>query len=210
MMLRKAVTGCATIALTSAVLTGSAQAAAEPPPAPAPAPAAAPRATVTPSTIQRGDMVTVKVAGAPKECRAVQAKSPAFEQTTALSKSGNPPAYSGHAKAKTQVAPGVQQVTVAGIGCGKWVAKAQLTVLAAPPKTVKGVVTAKAGIHVRQRPTTASRTTGTYRKNQAIALLCKKAGQPVGGNRTWYQVKTPQGWVAARYVKAYGNVPNCK
>ncbi|MGW6058074.1 hypothetical protein [Streptomyces sp. NPDC055189] len=155
--------------------------------------------------------MTVKVVGAPKTCRSVQAKSGAFAKPVTLTKKTKPLMYTGRAAVSAKAAPGTHQVLVAGVGCGKWVAKGKLTVPAAPkPKVVKGIVTSKLGVHVRQLPTSNSRATGTYRYRQVVGLLCKKAGQPVAGNRTWYQVNMPKGWVTARYVKAYAAVPNCK
>ncbi|MFD3579884.1 SH3 domain-containing protein [Streptomyces sp. NPDC058644] len=153
----------------------------------------------------------MKVVGAPKTCRSVQARSDAFVRTVALAKKGNPPVYWGRAGVKAKAAPGFHQVTVGGVGCGKWVAKARLTILAPPkPTLIKGTVTSKTGLNVRKQPTSGSAVTGAYRSRQTIDLICKKAGQPVGGNRTWYQVKTPKGWVSARYVKAHGTVPTCR
>ncbi|MFF1695462.1 SH3 domain-containing protein [Streptomyces sp. NPDC058257] len=208
MMVRNAVSGCAAVALASVAMTGLAQAAA--PTVPAPGVAAAPRVTVTPAMAKQKATVTIKVVGAPKTCRSVQARSDAFVKAVALAKRGNPPVYAGQAGVKANAAPGAHQVVVGGVGCGKWTAKAKLTVLAPAPKPVTGKVISKAGVHVRQQPTSNSRITGAYRSGQTIDLICRKAGQPVGGNRTWYKVKTPQGWVTARYVKANGAVPPCK
>ncbi|MFG2651324.1 SH3 domain-containing protein [Streptomyces sp. NPDC048436] len=207
MMFRSAVSGCAAVALASVAMTGFAQADART--VPAAGTGAAPRAMITPSTAKQGGVVTVKVVGAPKTCRSVQARSDAFARTVALAKKGNPPVYTGRAGVRAKAAPGAHQVTVGGVGCGKWVGKAKLTVLA-PPKVVKGKVSSKLGINVRKQPTSKSAVTGAFRKGQTIDLICRKAGQPVGGNRTWYQVKIPKGWVAARYVKANGAVPPCK
>ncbi|MGW0908587.1 SH3 domain-containing protein [Streptomyces sp. NPDC002853] len=212
MMVRRAVAGCASVALVSVAMTGLAQADAHPTPAPG-ASAGAPRVMLASATAKQKDAVTMKVVGAPKTCRSVQARSDAFVSPVALVKKGNPPVYSGRAGVKAKAAPGVHQVMVSGVGCGKWVAKAKLTVLAQPkpaPKTVKGTVVSKAGLYVRKQPTSKSAVAGAYRNKQTIDLICKKAGQPIGGNRTWYQVKTPKGWVTARYVKPSGRVPNCK
>ncbi|MGW7066744.1 SH3 domain-containing protein [Streptomyces sp. NPDC054855] len=209
MMVRKAMSGCTAVVLVSAAMTGLAYA--DVPAEPKPGAAAAPRVTVTPTTAKQKTSVTVKVVGAPKTCRSVQARSNAFVvKTVALAKKGNPPVYSGKAAVKANAAPGAHQVVVAGVGCGKWTAKANLTLLAPAPKPVKGKVISKTGVNVRQKPASNSRITGAYRSGQTIALICRKAGQPVAGNRTWYRVKTPQGWVTARYVKANGAVPLCK
>ncbi|MWA08435.1 SH3 domain-containing protein [Streptomyces sp. BA2] len=208
MMVRKAMSGCTAVVLVSAAMTGLAYA--DAPTAPDPGAAAAPRVTVTPTTAKQKTTVTVKVVGAPKACRSVQARSDAFVKAVALAKKGNPPVYSGKAGVKANAAPGPHQVVVGGVGCGKWAAKAKLTLLAPAPKPVKGKVISKAGVNVRQKPTSNSRITGAYRSGQTIDLICRKAGQPVAGNRTWYRVKTPQGWVTARYVKANGAVPICK
>ncbi|MEU3739901.1 SH3 domain-containing protein [Streptomyces sp. NPDC032198] len=207
MLVRNAVSGCVAVAVASVAMTGLAHA--DAPTVQAPHTAAAPRVTVTPTMAKQKATVTVKVVGAPKTCRSVWARSDAFVKTAALAKKGNPPVYAGPAGVKANAAPGPHQVVVGGVGCGKWTAKAKLTVLAAP-KTVKGKVISKTGVHVRQQPSSSSRITGAYRSGQTIDLICRKVGQPVGGNRTWYQVKTPKGWVTARYVKANGPVPYCK
>ncbi|MEU6762372.1 hypothetical protein ABZ916_07580 [Streptomyces sp. NPDC046853] len=170
-----------------------------------------PRVTVTPATVKQKAVVTVKVVGAPKTCRSVQARSDAFVGTVALTKKTKPLMYTGRAAVSGKAAPGSHQVVVGGVGCGKWTAKAKFTVPAPPKqKVVKGTVTSKVGVFVRRQPTSASVATGTARYRQTIGLICKKAGQPVAGNRTWYQVNMPKGWVTARFVKAQGAVPNCK
>ncbi|WP_369211586.1 SH3 domain-containing protein [Streptomyces flavofungini] len=130
----------------------------------------------------------------------------------ALAKSGKPVVHSGRAAVKGQAAPGAHRVSVTGAGCGRWVGTARLTVAADKPvpKTVKGTVISKTGLKVRQRPTSNSKVTGVYRTGRSIDLLCKRAGQDVGGNRTWYRVTAPQGWVTARYVKVHGTVPVCR
>lgn len=212
MMVRHVVSVCTAAALASAALTGLAHADAQPAPTSA-ASQAAPRVMLGPATAKQKGAVTVKVVGAPKTCRSVQARSDAFVSAVALAKRGNPPVHWGRAVVKAKAAPGAHQVAVAGVGCGKWVAKAKLTVLASPTpalKVVKGTVTSKAGVNVRKQPTSRSAVTGAYRSGQTIGLVCRKAGQPVGGNRVWYQVKSPKGWVTARFVKAHGAVPLCK
>ncbi|MFI6090668.1 SH3 domain-containing protein [Streptomyces sp. NPDC051218] len=204
-MVRSAVSGCAVVALASVAFTGVAPASASD------APRAEPRVTVTPASVKQKAAVTVRVVNVPKTCRAVQAKSDAFAKPVMLAKKTKPLMYTGQAAVKANAAPGSHQVVVGGIGCGKWVAKGTFTVPAAPnSKVVKGTVTSKAGLFVRRQPTSNSPATGTYRYRQTIALVCKKAGQPVAGNRTWYRVNVPKGWVTARYVKAQGFVPNCK
>ncbi|WP_371525059.1 SH3 domain-containing protein [Streptomyces sp. NBC_01283] len=208
MLVRNAVSGCVAVAVASVAMTGLAHA--DAPTGPTPHTAPAPRVTVTPTVAKQKATVAVKVVGAPKTCRSVSARSDAFVKPVTLAKKGNPPVYSGPAGVKANAAPGPHQVMVGGVGCGKWTAKAKLTVLAPSPKPVKGKVISKTGVHVRQQPTSSSRITGAYRKGQSIDLICRKVGQPVGGNRTWYQVKTPKGWVTARYVKANGAVPPCK
>ncbi|MEV0123795.1 SH3 domain-containing protein [Streptomyces sp. NPDC050703] len=139
----------------------------------------------------------------------MQATSDAFVRAVTLTKRGNAAAYSGRALVKGAAAPGRHQVTVSGTGCGKWVSGTTLTVLA-PAKTVKGKVIAKTGLKVRQQPTSNSAVTGFYSSGETVHLMCRKPGQPVGGNRTWYQVGMPKGWIAARYVKTAGPVPACR
>ncbi|GGV24753.1 hypothetical protein GCM10010277_05210 [Streptomyces longisporoflavus] len=204
-MVRSAVSGCAVVALASVAFTGVAPASASD------APTMEPRVTVTPSTVKQKTVVTVKVVGAPKTCRSVQAKSDAFTRPVSLTKKTKPLMYTGRAAVSGKAAPGSHQVVVGGVGCGKWVAKTNLTVPAPNrSKVVKGTVTSKVGLFVRRQPTSASPVAGTVRYRQTIDLVCKKAGQPVAGNRTWYRVAMPKGWVTARYVKAAGVVPNCR
>ncbi|WAL99198.1 SH3 domain-containing protein [Streptomyces sp. Je 1-369] len=76
---------------------------------------------------------------------------------------------------------------------------------------VKGTVTSRIGVNVRQYPTSNSKIVGSYRYRQVIDLVCKKTnGQPVNGNRVWYKVNKPNGWVTARFVKNHAEVPLCK
>lgn len=209
-MVRNAMSGCVAVAMASAAMTGFAHADAGT--APASGAGAAPRVSVSPSAAKQKTAVTVKVTGAPKTCRSVHARSDAFVRTLTLAKTGNSPMYASRAWVKANARPGTHQVRVGGVGCGKWMAQAKLTVLAATtaPKVVKGKVNSKVGVNVRKQPTSNSAITGAYRNGQVINLVCSKAGQSVGGNRTWYRVTTPPGWVTARYVKAYGKVPVCK
>jgi len=206
MMVRDAVSGCAAVALASVAMTSLAQADSGTVQASS---VMAPRASLSPATVKQGDTLTVRVDGAPRSCRSVQARSDAFVRTVTLNKRNNPSAHSGRALVKGEAAPGRHQVTVSGTGCGRWVAKARLTVLA-PAKTVKGKVIARSGLNVRQQPTSGSAVTGFYRSGQIIDLTCRKLGQPVDGNRAWYRVTMPKGWVAARYVKPAGFVPPCR
>ncbi|CAM5366257.1 hypothetical protein SALBM135S_08504 [Streptomyces alboniger] len=205
-MVRNAVSGCAAVALASVTMTGLAQADAGPS---QPSSAMAPRVSLAPATAKQGSAITVTVDGTPKSCRSVQAGSDAFVRTVTLAKRGNPTSHTGRVMVKGKAAPGRHQVTVSGTGCGKWVARAALTVVA-PAHTVKGKVTAKAGLNVRRAPTSNSAVTGSYSSGQVVDLLCRKLGQPVGGNRVWYQVTAPKGWVTAHYVKAAGSVPPCR
>lgn len=85
------------------------------------------------------------------------------------------------------------------------------SVSAPAAKPVKGTVTSRLGVNVRQYPTSNSKVVGTYRYKQVIDLVCKKTnGQPVNGNRVWYKVNKPNGWVTARFVKNHAAVPLCK
>lgn len=204
-MVRSAVGGCAVVALASVAFTGVAPASASD------ASRAEPRVTVTPASVKQRAAVTVQVVGVPKTCRSVQARSDAFAKPVVLTKKTKPLMYAGRAAVKANAAPGGHQVVVGGVGCGKWVAKGKFTVPAAPnAKVAKGIVTSKAGLFVRRQPTSNSAVVGAYRYRQTINVICKKAGQPVVGNRIWYRVNKPTGWVTARYVKAQGVVPNCK
>ncbi|MGW6318111.1 SH3 domain-containing protein [Streptomyces sp. NPDC055099] len=204
-MVRSAMGRCAVVALASVAFTGVAPASA------LDGPRAEPKVTVTPASVGQRAAVTVKVVGVPKTCRSVQAKSAAFAKPVVLVKKTKPLMYTGRAAVKANAAPGGHQVVVGGVGCGKWVAKGTFTVPAAPnAKVVKAVVTSKAGLFVRRQPTSNSAVVGAYRYRQTINVVCKKAGQPVFGNRTWYRVNVPKGWVTARYAKAQGVVPNCR
>ncbi|AYA20556.1 SH3 domain-containing protein [Streptomyces alfalfae] len=206
MMVRYAVSGCAAVALASVATTSFAQADAGSVQTPS---VMAPRASLTPDSVKQGGKATVRLDGAPRGCRSVQARSDAFVRTVTLTKRGNPSAHLGRALVKGTAVPGRHQVTVSGTGCGRWVAGATLTVVS-PAKTVKGKVIARTGLKVRQQPNSDSAVTGFFRSGEVIDLTCRKMGQPVGGNRTWYQVSMPKGYVAARYVKPAGPVPQCR
>lgn len=73
-------------------------------------------------------------------------------------------------------------------------------------KLAFGKVIAKPSLIKRTKPTTKSAAKGTIKHGTKIGILCKIAGQKVGGNKLWYQL-TDGRWVTARYVDNIGKVP---
>ncbi|MFJ2651531.1 SH3 domain-containing protein [Streptomyces sp. NPDC087420] len=82
------------------------------------------------------------------------------------------------------------------------------TAVAALPK---GKVIARLPLTIRERPTTNSRSLGSYQPGTIITLYCKTRGQNVDGNDLWYLLGgTKRGWVSARYVKNFSPVAYCR
>ncbi|WP_405486293.1 hypothetical protein [Streptomyces sp. NBC_00096] len=104
-------------------------------------------------------------------------------------------------------------------------------------KHVRGVVTSRGPLTVRSKPTTHSYKLGKLHSHEKVAIECKKHGERVDGNKTWYLLDgeekdgmdgggmTPKAakgtktaaakdrkdrWVSARYIKAYGEVKYCR
>ncbi|MFF3013361.1 SH3 domain-containing protein [Streptomyces sp. NPDC057939] len=72
----------------------------------------------------------------------------------------------------------------------------------------EGLVVSSAGVKVRSAPTTTARVVGTLAPWQKVKLSCRTEAKWVEGNDTWYRLHG-DGWVSARYVHNYTNVPWC-
>ncbi|MFD3545527.1 SH3 domain-containing protein [Streptomyces sp. NPDC058655] len=72
-----------------------------------------------------------------------------------------------------------------------------------------GLVVSSVGLKVRANATTASRVVGTLAPRQKVRLACQVQANWVEGNNVWYRLHGRPGWVSARYVHNYTNVPWC-
>ncbi|MFI8276727.1 SH3 domain-containing protein [Streptomyces sp. NPDC085929] len=75
---------------------------------------------------------------------------------------------------------------------------------------VKGVVVARAPLHVRNTPTTSAKVIGTLGPNEKVELSCQAKGSWVEGNNIRYRLHGKPGWVAARFVHNYTPVQWCR
>ncbi|MFG2127639.1 SH3 domain-containing protein [Streptomyces sp. NPDC048751] len=99
------------------------------------------------------------------------------------------------------------------------VTTALTTVLAAPttaaaqggdtraPRLYKGIVTANRLV-LRSEPTDGSRALRFAVRGDYVTIYCKKTGQNVLGNRTWYRLTDGAwAWGSARYIATIGTPP---
>ncbi|MFE9561841.1 hypothetical protein ACFYM0_12105 [Streptomyces sp. NPDC006487] len=100
-------------------------------------------------------------------------------------------------------------------------------------KHARGVVVSRGPLTVRSRPTTHSHKVGRLHPHEKVVIECKTRGERVDGNNLWYLLEdrdqkdgldeerngamTPKAakdrddnWVAARYVKNFGEVKYCR
>ncbi|WP_327256659.1 hypothetical protein [Streptomyces sp. NBC_01244] len=100
-------------------------------------------------------------------------------------------------------------------------------------KHARGVVISRGPLTVRSKPTTHSHKVGRLHPHEKVVIECKTRGERVDGNNIWYLLKdrdqedvmdedrngamTPKAakdrddnWVAARYVKNFGEVKYCR
>ncbi|MER6996831.1 SH3 domain-containing protein [Streptomyces sp. NPDC000410] len=75
--------------------------------------------------------------------------------------------------------------------------------------SVYGQVISQAELRIRHQPNTRSTVLGALLPKQKIKLACKRYGENVAGNDTWYRLSGQAGWVAARHVKAGGSLKGC-
>nr|WSW41705.1 SH3 domain-containing protein [Streptomyces sp. NBC_01001] len=75
---------------------------------------------------------------------------------------------------------------------------------------VKGVVVARAPLHVRNRPTPSAKVIGTLGPNEKVELSCQAKGSWVEGNNIWYRLHGEPGWVSARFVHNHTPVQWCR
>ncbi|MFD5144466.1 hypothetical protein [Streptomyces sp. NPDC058401] len=105
-------------------------------------------------------------------------------------------------------------------------------------KHARGVVISRGPLTVRSRPTTHSQKVGRLHPHEKVVIECKTRGERVDGNNIWYLLKErderqpldedrkgammpksaksaaakdrDDNWVAARYVKNFGEVKYCR
>ncbi|MEU6174981.1 SH3 domain-containing protein [Streptantibioticus parmotrematis] len=84
--------------------------------------------------------------------------------------------------------------------------------LAAPPQPY-GTVIAEHGVYVHSHPFVGSHRLALLSRGTEVGLHCEVVGEPVDGNKIWYQLREHIGgqlsWVTARWVRNTGRVPAC-
>ncbi|MBT2213219.1 SH3 domain-containing protein [Actinomadura sp. NEAU-AAG7] len=63
-------------------------------------------------------------------------------------------------------------------------------------------VISRGRLAVYKRPTTKSGIAGWLKSGQIISIRCWDEGGRVHGNRRWYRIAKPSGWVSAYYIRA--------
>jgi hypothetical protein len=72
----------------------------------------------------------------------------------------------------------------------------------------RGVVTARGGIWLLDRPDRGSRRVRFVREGQVVSIYCRTGGDPVGGNPLWYLLTDGTwAWGPARYLATVGPTP---
>ncbi|WP_330459800.1 SH3 domain-containing protein [Streptomyces sp. NBC_00820] len=76
------------------------------------------------------------------------------------------------------------------------------------PRRYQGVVTARDGLWLRDRPDRGSRRVRFAEKGETVSIYCKAGGETVGGNPLWYLLTDGTwAWGAARYIDNVGPAP---
>ncbi|QKW08118.1 SH3 domain-containing protein [Streptomyces sp. NA04227] len=82
--------------------------------------------------------------------------------------------------------------------------------LAAPARPYV-TVTTRAGLNIRQYPSTDSSVKGVLKYGTKVGVLCKVRAQNIEGNSIWYQLRDKRHvWISGRYVHVTGYVQYCK
>lgn len=72
----------------------------------------------------------------------------------------------------------------------------------------RGVVTARGGLWLRDRPDRGSRRVRFVRQGQAVSIFCRTRGGYVDGNPFWYMLTDGTwAWGSARYINTVGPTP---
>ncbi|MGV9320513.1 SH3 domain-containing protein [Streptomyces sp. NPDC003660] len=76
------------------------------------------------------------------------------------------------------------------------------------PRRYEGVVTAKGGIWLRDRPDRGTRRIRFAAQGEHVSIYCKVNGDRVSGNPLWYLLTDGTwAWASARYIGNVGPVP---
>ncbi|MEU6813542.1 SH3 domain-containing protein [Streptomyces sp. NPDC046860] len=76
------------------------------------------------------------------------------------------------------------------------------------PRRYDGVVTAKGGIWLRDRPDRGTRRVRFAAQGEHVSIYCKVAGDRVDGNPLWYLLTDGTwAWASARYIGNVGPAP---
>jgi hypothetical protein len=72
----------------------------------------------------------------------------------------------------------------------------------------KGIVTAKGGIWLRERPDRSNRQVRFVKQGEQVSIYCKTSGDAVRGNPVWYLLTNGTwAWGSARYIANVGPAP---
>ncbi|GHF12456.1 SH3 domain-containing protein [Streptomyces griseoluteus] len=76
------------------------------------------------------------------------------------------------------------------------------------PRRYEGVVTAKGGIWLHDRPDRGTRRVRFAKQGEHVSIYCKVNGDRVGDNPLWYLLTDGTwAWASARYIGNVGPVP---
>ncbi|MEU3860929.1 SH3 domain-containing protein [Streptomyces sp. NPDC028722] len=72
----------------------------------------------------------------------------------------------------------------------------------------QGVVTARGGLWLRDRPDRGSRRVRLVPEGETVSVFCKTGGEPVRGNPLWYLLTDGTwAWGSAAYIRNVGPAP---
>ncbi|AYN39443.1 SH3 domain-containing protein [Streptomyces dangxiongensis] len=72
----------------------------------------------------------------------------------------------------------------------------------------QGVVTARGGLWLRDRPDRGSRRVRLVPEGETVSVFCKTGGEPVRGNPLWYLLTDGTwAWGPAAYIRNVGPAP---
>jgi hypothetical protein len=72
-----------------------------------------------------------------------------------------------------------------------------------------GGVVSHLPLRIRYGPTTVDGIEGSFTSGAHLWIACKVRGQYVRGNGLWYRLGDGLGYVSARYVRNYHQIPWC-
>ncbi|MDO0925734.1 SH3 domain-containing protein [Streptomyces sp. TG1A-8] len=76
------------------------------------------------------------------------------------------------------------------------------------PRRYRGVVTAKGGMWLHDRPDRGGRRVRVAREGETVSIYCKTRGVAVDGNSLWYLLTDGTwAWGSARYIDNVGPAP---